>query len=106
MPSRDVDPPGQSGPRGLGIPSSAHDPAYRVPDFYLAAGEGAPLGPVSSFAPCQAQPRGPPSPFPLAYLGSFLVVFNDSSIDKQPDLAALISLSACPLLLPKGLCSL
>lgn len=107
MPSGDVDPPGQSRPRGLGIPSSAHDSAYRVLDFCLAAGEGAPLGPVSSFTPCQAQPRCHPSPFPSAYLGSFLVVFNDTSIDKQPDLAAWISLSASPLLfLPKGLCSL
>ena len=97
MPSGDVDPPGQSGPRGLGIPSSAHDPAYRVLDFCLAAGEGAPLGPVSSFTPCQAQPRCHPSPFPSAYLGSFLVVFNDTSIDKQPDLGAPISSSACPL---------
>lgn len=54
--------------------------------------------PVSSFAPRQPQPKCHPSPFLLACLGSFPVVFNDRSIDKQPDLAAQILLSACPLL--------
>lgn len=68
------------------------------PNSCLASSEGLtfrpfPPLPLVNFhpsAPCQCHP----SPFSQPPLMHFVVVFNDESVDKQPDLAAQILLSA------------